>query len=273
MNKVLRLPTSLAPSLEKKLQKLGFEKQNNPNVLFAYKGNNLSVVFYPTGTLLVQGKGDMDGLLEELISGLNLLGGYIGTDEAGKGDLFGPLVVCGFAVETPKDAEEILKLGVKDSKDLSESAIKEIAEKLKAFGKHRCILIKPEVYNKLYKKFQNLNKLLSFAHANVIDGLYLETALELAITDRFMKGSFIDCYLNAPVELREEVGAEKYIGVAAASILARYLYLEELRRLSKEAGIELKSGSGEDAKRAFRELRAKLERERLAKFAKLHFKV
>jgi len=273
MNKVLKLPPSLAPLLEEKLSSAGFEKVENPNVLFAFKGKDLSVVFYPNGTLLIQGKGNAEALLDNLISNLDLKSGYIGTDEAGKGDLFGPLVVCGFAVDSPKVAEELLKLGVKDSKQLSESAVKEIAEKLLKLNRHDCIVIRTETYNKLYGRFQNLNKILSFAHASVIDSLYLQTALEEAITDRFMKGSFIDCFLNAPVELKEVVGAEKFAGVAAASILARYLYLEELKRLSKEAGVQLRSGSGEEAKRIFQELRAKFEREQLSRFAKLHFRV
>jgi ribonuclease HIII len=133
--------------------------------------------------------------------------------------------------------------------------------------------INPETYNRLYRRFQNLNKLLSFAHACVIDALYIETAIEKAITDKFMKGSYIDCYLKARVELLEEVGAERYPGVAAASVIARYIYLEELKKLSKLAGVELKSGSGEDAKRIFKELRTKFDRELLSKLAKLHFKI
>lgn len=273
MNKVLKLDPSFAPLLEGKLRRLGFEKRENPNVIFAYKGNDLQVVFYPTGTLLIQGKGDIDQLVKALSEDLSLDYGYIGTDEAGKGDLFGPLVVCGFALKDEKTAKELFSLGVKDSKTLSTSALEEIAQQLMELNCHLCHVIEPEVYNQLYRRFQNLNKLLGFAHANVIDGLFIRTGLTKAVTDRFMKGSFVDCYLNAPIELEETTGAERYAAVAAASIIARYLYNQSLKKLSKIAGIQLKAGSGEDAKRILLELRSKFDRKTLEKLAKLHFKV
>ena len=88
-----------------------------------------------------------------------------------------------------------------------------------------------------------------------------------------MKGSYIDCFLNSPVEVREETKAERYLAVACASILARYIYLKELEKLSKIAGVRLPAGSGNEAKRVFQELRAKLDGSTLKRLAKLHFKV
>ncbi len=272
MNKVLKFPLSFSRQLEEKLQKLGFEKEENPNVVFSYKGNNLKVVFYPTGTLLIQGKGDHQKLVEALVEDLQLETDYIGTDEAGKGDLFGPLVVCGFAF-TRKVAKEVLKIGVRDSKSVPSESLEKLAEELINFQHHKCVVINPETYNGLYKRLQNLNKIMSLAHANAIDALFLEHNLPKAIVDRFMRGSYIDCYINAPIEVVEEIKAENYPGVAAASIIARYLYLRELKKLSRAAGINLPPGSGNEAKRVFQELRSKLEQRELRKFAKLHFKV
>jgi len=272
MNKVLKFPLSFAEPLEKKLRELGFEKEENPNVVFSYRGENLKVVFYPTGTLLIQGKGDIDQLVELLTSDLKVETDYIGTDEAGKGDLFGPLVVCGFAL-TQKVAKEILKLGVRDSKSIPPETLKEIAQKLIALNHHKCVVINPETYNGIYKKFQNLNKVLSLAHSTVIDSLYLEHNLPKAVVDRFMKGSYIDCFLNSPVEVVEETKGERYLAVAAASIIARYLYLKELEKLSKVAGKRLVPGSGNEAKKLFEELRSKFDLKVLKKLVKLHFKV
>ncbi len=273
MNRILKLPLSLADAVRSFLNSKGFEEERNPNVLLSFRGENLKVVLYPNGTLLVQGKGNAEGLIDELVNSLRVESGYIGTDEAGKGDLFGPLVVCGCAVKTEEVARKFLKLGVRDSKNLPSRSLEEVAKALKEFDFCRCLVIKPEVYNKLYAEFQNQNKILSLAHANLLDALYLETALKRAVVDRFMKGSYIDCFLNAPLRVEETVGAERYLGVAAASVLARYLFLKELERLSKIVGEKLPAGSGNEAKRVFQKLRTKFERKVLERVAKLHFKV
>ena len=42
---------------------------------------------------------------------------HIGTDESGKGDFFGPLVIAGVLVDE-KNAQHFLNLGIKDSKKL-----------------------------------------------------------------------------------------------------------------------------------------------------------
>jgi len=272
MNKVLKVPPDFAPLLEEKLKNLGFQKEENPNVIFSYKGDNVKIVFYPTGTLLLQGKGDLEEVAKNLVSNLPLESNYIGTDEAGKGDLFGPLVVCGFAL-TKDTVEKVLALGVRDSKAVTLDSLEKIALELVKLKKHKCLVIRPESYNRLYREFQNLNKILSFAHANVIDALYAEHTLKKAVVDKFMKGSYIDCFVNANVEVVEETKAERYPAVAAASIIARYLYLKNLEELSKFVGVKLVPGSGNEAKRLLQELKVKFETSVLRKVAKLHFKV
>ncbi|NPB05740.1 MAG: ribonuclease HIII [Aquificae bacterium] len=272
MNKVLKFPKEFAPLFEEKLRALGLQREENDGVVFAYRGGGLKVVFYPTGTLLIQGKGDLEAFAEKLVSDLPLEVDYIGTDEAGKGDLFGPLVVCGFAL-TAKVAKEVLKLGVRDSKSVPPDSLEKMAEALMRLGVHRCVVVMPEAYNEVYKKLQNLNKVLSLGHSAVIDALFLETALSRAVVDKFMKGSYLDCFVNAPVEVREETKAERYPAVAAASLIARYLYLKKLEELSKLVGMRLPPGSGAEAKRVFQELRAKFDARVLKKVAKLHFKV
>ena len=272
MNKVLKFDPSLSTQLAKTLEALGFQREENPNVLFSYKGNDLKVVFYPTGTLLIQGKGDAENLAQKLVENLKVESDYIGTDEAGKGDLFGPLVVCGFAL-TQRVLKEVLKLGVRDSKSIPPDSLEEIAKSLISLNHHHCLVLEPEHYNRVYKKFQNLNKVLSFAHSNVIDALFLRFALPKAVVDKFMKGSYIDCYVNAPLQVVEETKAESYPAVAAASVIARYYYLQFLKNLSRIAGVKLPAGSGNEAKRILQELRSRMEQRQLQRIAKLHFKV
>ena len=56
---------------------------------------------------------------------------WIGTDEAGKGDYFGPLVVAGFALERSR-VELLAELAVGDSKTLADSRMREMDEALRA---------------------------------------------------------------------------------------------------------------------------------------------
>src|SRR3990170_3074878 len=94
----------------------------------------------------------------------------IGTDESGKGDYFGPLVIAG--VSCNLELEEKLKaLNVRDSKVVSDNQVKVIAEKIKQISPFNLVVIGPEKYNQLYDKMKNLNKLLAWGHARVIENL------------------------------------------------------------------------------------------------------
>ena len=107
--------------------------------------------------------------------------GHIGTDESGKGDYFGPLVIAGFFL--PDGQAHVLKeLGVKDSKKLSDNRCREIAETLTAGYPHAIVAIGPEKYNELYAKIRNLNKMLAWGHARVIENILAEVPCATAVT-------------------------------------------------------------------------------------------
>ena len=97
---------------------------------------------------------------------------YIGTDESGKGDFFGPLVTAGVYVDKNISAE-LKRAGVKDSKMLTDFSIRKMEAFIKttAAGKFNIVVINPEKYNELYEKFGNLNKLLGWAHARVLENI------------------------------------------------------------------------------------------------------
>jgi ribonuclease HIII len=88
---------------------------------------------------------------------------YIGTDESGKGDYFGPLVIAGVYINADIK-KELLKLGVKDSKQLTDDAIKKIAARVKHIKelKYNIVIINPARYNQLYNEIKNVNKLLAW---------------------------------------------------------------------------------------------------------------
>jgi ribonuclease HIII len=156
--------------------------------------------------------------------------GHIGTDESGKGDYFGPLVVAGLFL--PAGQQDVLtEMGVRDSKKISDNRIREIAELLKKGYKHSIVAIGPEKYNELYVKMRNLNRILAWAHSRAIENILEEVRCATAITDQFGDKLFITNALmkkGKTIELIQRPKAEEDLAVAAASILARAEFLKRL---------------------------------------------
>lgn len=170
-------------------------------------------------------------------------GGHIGVDESGKGDYFGPLVIAACYVG-PEHLAELE--GVKDSKKLTDKVALELSRRIKAVCPHAIVAIGPAKYNELYERTPNLNKLLSWGHAQAIENCLSKHPSEYALSDRFGDPRSILWNLDrkgVKIRLESAVRAEADIAVAAASILARAEFLERLGRLSKEVGIELPKGA------------------------------
>ncbi|MDH4197789.1 MAG: ribonuclease HIII [Candidatus Aminicenantes bacterium] len=201
--------------------------------------------------------------------------GHIGTDESGKGDYFGPLVVAG--VFLPQGQAEVLKkLGVRDSKRMSDGRVRAVAADVKHGYKHAVVAIGPEKYNELYGKFRNLNRLLAWGHARVIENILAEVPAETALTDRFGDERFVRdalLRLGRTIELVQKTKAEEDPAVAAASVLARAEFLSRLHFLSQDAGLELPKGASALVDEAAVRLVRQAGPEALARFAKLHFKI
>ncbi len=199
---------------------------------------------------------------------------YIGTDETGKGDIFGPLVVAGVFVNE-KTKVRLRKLGVKDSKELTDSTIWEMAKKIAAVEglQFKVISVEPESYNQLYDKYKNINKLLDKLHSDVVEDLLAKVNCGVVITDKFhVKDIDIQAAANNKnVKFIAVNKAEKFIGVAAASILARAKMLQWFQRNSTEAGM-LPLGSSTDAEKFILASKKELDNLQLNKYAKMHFK-
>lgn len=200
--------------------------------------------------------------------------GHIGTDESGKGDYFGPLVVAG--VFLPDDQQQVLaELGVKDSKRFSDSRVSELAALLKKGYKYSVVAIGPEKYNELYLKLRNLNRILAWAHSRAIENILEEVHCSLAITDQFGDKSYV---LNAlmkegkNIELVQKPKAEEDLAVAAASILARAEFLKRLHFLSQDAGVDLPKGASPLVEEAGLKLVRLHGKQVLDRVAKKHFK-
>jgi len=199
---------------------------------------------------------------------------YIGTDETGKGDFFGPLVVAGFYVN--KDSQIFLAdLGVRDSKELTDIQINNMARQIKKKypNNFSIIAINPKKYNQLYLEFNNVNRLLDWAHSKVIENVYKDFKPKNIIVDQFSKTP-LKISLTAgfsAVNFVQIPKAEKYIGVAAASILARSEMNRWFAKKQKEGYFVLK-GASKEVENAANIIYKKIGREKLTALIKLHFK-
>lgn len=197
---------------------------------------------------------------------------YIGTDEVGKGDFFGPLVVAAVFVNS-ESKSALSNLGIRDSKDITDNQIKLFASEIKRItkNKYNILQINPEKYNQLYDKFRNLNKLLDWAHSKAIENLIDNKPCNYVITDKFSKNELSLISKYPEINFVSEAKAEKYIGVAAASILARDSFLNWFRQQSK-VGYELPKGASAQVEKYAKALIKKIDDKRFSELAKIHFK-
>jgi ribonuclease HIII len=199
----------------------------------------------------------------------------IGSDESGKGDFFGPLVVASVYVDQQTEPF-LLKLGVRDSKKLTDKAMSLMIKEIRSHCPHSIITYQPEQYNKHYQTVPNLNILLARAHAHVINKTASKTSPRLAIVDQFGEESLVRTALREigctlPLEQRHR--AEDDTAVAAASIIARAVFVHYLQILSEKMGIDLPKGaSNPRIIEVGRTIVAQHGQDALHQIAKLHFK-
>lgn len=200
--------------------------------------------------------------------------GWIGTDESGKGDYFGPLVIGGVNVNS-KTKNLLLNLKVRDSKKISDNVIKELDYRIRSACIYSVVVIGPEKYNLLYEKMKNLNTLLAWGHARVIENILSRVDCKKAISDQFGSEKYIKnalMELGKKIELKQMPGGEADVGVAAASIIARAEFLRRMEKLSQECGFELPKGASEQVDLSARRIVEQMGKDTLNRFVKLHFK-
>lgn len=171
----------------------------------------------------------------------------IGSDETGKGEWYGPLVIT--AVSTSHDENLKLRdLGVTDSKKLTRQQIMKLYPKIEKLGiKHETIILKPFSYNKLYNKFKsegkNLNHLLAYLHSKAITRVLenVDTTNVLIIIDKFdykKMNEYLD--INSNIKVIQESDGERYVPVATSSIIAKYHYEKTLKEIEERYNIKLR---------------------------------
>lgn len=281
---VATIDLQLASKLRAILEEKGFVFTQPPHTLFQAKQTQLTCTLYASGKLVVQGKG-----MEELITYVlepEILGTFtythpsidltsrIGVDESGKGDFFGPLCVA--AVFASGDQiTHLQKIGVKDSKCLSDPTILILAKQVATTCPHTIVTIGPERYNTLYRQFGNLNLLLGWGHATAIDELLKKVDCALVVIDKFAAEHVVETALkrkNRSLKLEQRTKGEQDVVVAAASILARASFVNGMHALSKRYGLELPKGASALTIAAGKKFVSTHGQEALPLVAKIHFK-
>ena len=261
--------TSLAPS-------------KNPYIRYFLRLPQATVSIYTSGKVLLQGEGAekyarfFGYQVVEEISGQNLP--LIGTDEVGNGSYFGGLAVVASFV-TPDQHDFLRKLGVGDSKTLTDQKIRQITPILKEKIQHQALLLSPSKYNEVIGDRYNAVSVKVALHNQAIY-LLLQKGVqpEKIVIDAFTSAKNYDKYLaqeanrfNNPISL-EEKAEGKYLAVAVSSIIARDLFLENLENLGRELGYQLPSGAGTASDKVASQILQAYGMKGLNFCAKLHFK-
>lgn len=261
--------TSLAPS-------------KNPYIRYFLRLPQATVSIYTSGKVLLQGEGAekyacfFGYQVVEGTSGQNLP--LIGTDEVGNGSYFGGLAVVASFV-TPDQHAFLRKLGVGDSKTLTDQKIRQIAPILKEKIQHQALLLSPSKYNEVIGDRYNAVSVKVALHNQAIY-LLLQKGLqpEKIVIDAFTSAKNYDKYLaqeanrfSNPISL-EEKAEGKYLAVAVSSIIARDLFLENLENLGRELGYQLPSGAGTASDKVASQILQAYGMQGLNFCAKLHFK-
>lgn len=224
----------------------------NVHVLLQAQVDNVVLIFYKSGTLVLQG--DYLAELKRIKVRLGLTNfSAIGSDEVGTGDVFGPIVVCSAFVKG-SDIEVLELMGVKDSKAMTDRQIVELAPKLTKMLVHSVLILKPEKYNEMIRRGYNMNKIKAFLHNQAIL-LTTQKVKELGeekspvIVDQFCEPRLYYNYLKDEPNVYRDISfytkAESiHLSVAAASIIARYAFLAKLQQFSKFIGFRLQKGAG-----------------------------
>ena len=261
--------TSLAPS-------------KNPYIRYFLRLPQATVSIYTSGKVLLQGEGAekyasfFGYQVVEENRGQNLP--LIGTDEVGNGSYFGGLAVVASFV-TPDQHDFLRKLGVGDSKTLTDQKIRQIAPILKEKIQHQALLLSPSKYNEVIGDRYNAVSVKVALHNQAIY-LLLQKGIqpEKIVIDAFTSAKNYDKYLaqeanrfSNPISL-EEKAEGKYLAVAVSSIIARDLFLENLENLGRELGYQLPSGAGTASDNVASQILQAYGMQGLNFCAKLHFK-
>lgn len=259
-----------------------YRRREVPYSLWSIEGDKFNATLYEKEKhgkrkLCVQGRGAEDFVLfvleprvlksasvgyEEVLHPEDFAA-HAGSDESGKGDYFGPLVVCcAYTDETL--SKKMKELGARDCKTMSDKQVLAVGAKLRELlGPNRYSIVKMRnpAYNRLYAKMKNINRMLAWAHAAAIEELLAkQPGCKRVVIDQFAKTEATIARALKPLgraaQIVQRHKAESDIAVAAASVIAREIFLREM---TLEDGQTLPIGSSDPKVKAYAVERVKAE--------------
>ena len=201
----------------------------------------------------------------------------IGSDEVGTGDYFGPIVVTA-AYVTKDDIEYLEEIGVKDSKKLTDNQILEIVPKIIKKIKYESMILTNKEYNEFYSSDLNMNKIKAILHNKVLHKLSSSiNDYEYIIVDQFAEPYVYFNYLKTSSNVVRNItfftkGEDKHLAVACASLISRYIFINEFDKLSKSLNLELPKGASNLVDEVGKKIVATYGIDKLKEIAKLNFK-
>jgi ribonuclease HIII len=267
-----------------------------PGVIFAAKLSDTSITAYKSGKVLFQGGGSTREAMRwgttqqksaikiSSTKGDTLPEGFalksvLGSDETGTGDFFGPMTVA--ACYVPADKIELIQfLGVKDSKMLTDDLMRKIAPDLKDSLTYSILVLGNEKYNTVQAKGWSQGKIKALLHNQALKHVLTKIAPEkpeFILIDQFAERGIYYNHVKAEKEIiRENVlfstkAEQLHVSVAAASILARVAFLEEMDKLSLLAGVTIPKGASSKVDEMAARLLLTKGEEFLTSITKKHF--
>lgn len=301
MTIVFKISDNLRPSLIKYYNDLCLEKKP-PYSVFQAKEADTTITLYESGKVMFQGiSADIDASIwvdlekkhnnriidiktgkekekkeEKTLNNFDMFS-TIGSDEVGTGDYFGPIVVT--AAFVPKDLTNYLhELKIMDSKKITDDKIIEITPKIIENVSYSTIILNPSDYNKNHTKDTNMNKIKALLHNKVLlNMIEKEPNYDKIVVDQFVNPRKYYEYLN---DVQKKVtnitftprAEDQCLSVACASIISRYIFLSEMKKIGTMLGSPVPKGAGPTVDAYAKEIVAKFGSEKLKEVVKLNFK-
>ncbi len=203
----------------------------------------------------------------------------IGSDEVGTGDYFGPIIVTATLVD--KSTRKLLEdLKIMDSKKMTDDKIRRCAPIIMKKLPYVTFTLSNPKYNELAFKGFNMNKIKAILHNKVLYELSNKgIPYHKIIVDQFTTPRSYFSYLKQE-NITEKVtkitfltkGESAHLSVAAASVISRYLFLEEMDKLSEKYKLNILKGASDKVDELGKQIVAKYGKQELNKIAKLNFK-
>lgn len=293
---VLQFEKNFIQQLIKHYEQYKVERNGN-GILFAAKLPNISITVYHSNKVLFQGKdanleaskwqqgkdeitskkvtNAMNETLPKRLESLSV----IGSDETGTGDYFGPITVA--AVFVPSDKIELLtKLGVQDSKTLTDAKMVEMAPIIKKNCIYSLLVLPNEKYNTVQEKGWSQGKIKALLHNKALSHVLRKMngqKPDYILIDQFATRDVYYRHIQNEKEIiRENVlfatkAEQLHVSVAAASIIARVAFVEKMDELGDKVGIELPKGAGSQVDETAAIIYKKFGETTLKNISKWHF--